>query len=490
MQSVPWRWLACGAAVLLAQAACAHPLALPTAHAPDAQASQMPPAPLGRLEVSPAKTEVLQTVSLAADGLPPDTTVALTWQTVDGGWQIADYYKFLGKRFQAASRPWGEARTDASGRLDITLTVPEDYGGVHEIVASVDGVPVARGATEVVQSFEISATAGAIGSPIAITARGLGWQTMESTWVLTWDNHEVGWVSAVDTRGTAVARLRAAGPVGPHYLKLWSGWQGQAYINHQQAPTWYLPRPEWTFVTTDDQPELASYVEPYPDQRQFALTALHGESGASVTPAQGPILTEATVTARGLPPDSDVSIVWERQLGNRVEAAGFKPDQLTLGAAHVDRDGTLRYAFTVPDDLGGAHPIRVLAADGRELASAAFAVETSLVSVTPSVVGRGETFAIQLKGVGWTEYDNILNLTYDNAYLGYACGFTSQGDVLVTLTATGAPGVHTIDFYPGLFKGPPDMPQQLYRLPQLTYLDDHPGNRLPAVRVTIEVVDD
>jgi hypothetical protein len=486
MRVTSWRWFACLAVALLAQSACARPLMMATVSAPTEQA---PPAPLARLSVAPAKTEVLQTVTLAAEGLPADRAVALTWMTVDGGWQIADYYKFLGKRFQDASRPWGEARTDGSGRLNAVLTIPEDYGGVHEVVASIDGAPVARGAVEVVQSFSISATEGPVGSPIEITVRGLGWQTMESTWVLTWDNGEVGWVSAVDTRGTAVARLRAAGPPGPHYLKLWTGWQGQAYINHQQAPTWYLPRPEWTFVTTDEAPVLLSYVEPYPDQRQFALTALRGESGASVTPAQGPILTEASLTARGLPADADVTVVWERQLGNRVESAGFRPDQLSLGTARVGADGSLRHAFSVPDDLGGAHPIRVLAADGRELASAVFAVETSLVSVTPNVVRRGETFDIQLKGVGWTEYDNILNLTYDNAYLGYACGFTSQGDVLVTLTATGAPGVHTIDFYPGLFKGPADMPQQLYRLPQLTYLDDHPGNRIPAVRVTIEVVE-
>ncbi|HEY7062075.1 MAG TPA: hypothetical protein VII06_11390 [Chloroflexota bacterium] len=477
--------LACLAGALLTLAACAPPLVLSTL-----PTAQTPSAPLARLTVAPAKTEVLQTVTVTAEGLTPDQAVALRWQTVEGGWQIADYYKFLGKHFQEASQPWAEAHTDADGRLDVTLTVPEDYGGVHEVVASLDGVPIARGAVEVVQSFAISATDGPVGSPIEITARGLGWQTMESTWVLTWDNHEVGWVSAVDTRGTAVARLRAAGPIGPHYLKLWSGWQGQAYINHQQAPTWYLPRPEWTFTTTDAPADVVSYVEPYPDQRQFALTALRGESGATVTPAQGPILTDAVVTARGLPPDSDVSLVWERQLGNRVEAAGFKPDQMPLGTARVGADGALRFAFRVPDDLGGAHPIRVLAADGRELASAAFAVETTLESVTPTTVSRGEQFEVHLKGVGWTEYDNILNLTYDNAYLGYACGFTSQGDVLVTLTATGAPGVHTIDFYPGLFKGPPDMPQQLYRLPQLTYLDDHPGNRIPAVRVTITVVDD
>ncbi len=476
-------------ALALLLAGCARTPAARLAPAPaDASAIEAQAAPLP-LTVTPAQTPVLESVTITADDLPPGRSVVLTWTTVDGGWAVADYYKFLGKRFQETTRPWGEARTDANGHLEARLEVPEDYGGVHEVVASIDGATVARGAVDVVQSFAISSTEGPVGSPIEITAHGLGWRTMESTWVLTWDNHSLGWISAVDTRGTATARLRASGPAGAHQIKLWSGWQGQAYLNPQQAPTWYLPRPEWTFTTTSEQPDVVSYVEPYPDQRAFALTSLGGESGASVAPAQGPILSDATLTARGLPPDTDVSVVWERMVGNRVEAAGFKPEGETLGTAHVAADGTLQFAFSVPDDLGGAHPIRVMAGD-RELASAAFVIETSLVSVTPARVRRGDAFEVQLKGVGWTEYDNILNVTYDNAYVGYVCGFTSQGDVLMRLTATGEPGLHVIDLYPGIFKGPADMPQQLYRLPQLTYREDHPGNRLPAIRVSILVTDD
>jgi hypothetical protein len=44
-----------------------------------------------------------------------------------------------------------------------------------------------------------------------------------------------------------------------------------------------------------------------------------------------------------------------------------------------------------------------------------------------------------------------------------------------------------IDLYPGIYQGPPTEPQQLYRLPQLTYADDHPGNRIPAIRVLFDV---
>jgi hypothetical protein len=67
-----------------------------------------------------------------------------------------------------------------------------------------------------------------------------------------------------------------------------------------------------------------------------------------------------------------------------------------------------------------------------------------------------------------------------------ACGFNSQGDVVVNFTAAGSPGVHLIDFYPGIYQGP-EGGQQLYRLPQLTYADDHPGNRIPALRFAFEV---
>jgi hypothetical protein len=94
---------------------------------------------------------------------------------------------------------------------------------------------------------------------------------------------------------------------------------------------------------------------------------------------------------------------------------------------------------------------------------------------------------IHLKGVGWTEYDNIYIATYDNAYMGYVCGFNSQGDVVINFTASGTPGVHIIDLYPGIYQGPPTEAQLLYRQPQLTYADDHPGNKIPALRFMFEV---
>jgi hypothetical protein len=113
--------------------------------------------------------------------------------------------------------------------------------------------------------------------------------------------------------------------------------------------------------------------------------------------------------------------------------------------------------------------------------------ETSIVSMTPASGPVGTPITIHLKGVGWTEYDNIYVATYDNSYMGYACGFNTGGDVIIHMTAAGAPGPHVIDFYPGIYQGPQDQAQQLYRLPMLTYADDHPGNHIPALRFMFDV---
>ena len=62
---------------------------------------------------------------------------------------------------------------------------------------------------------------------IELAVKGLGWRTMESTWVVNWDNQELGCVSAAGTRGRAVARFRAAGPVGDHAIKRLTGYRGR-----------------------------------------------------------------------------------------------------------------------------------------------------------------------------------------------------------------------------------------------------------------------
>jgi hypothetical protein len=180
-----------------------------------------------------------------------------------------------------------------------------------------------------------------------------------------------------------------------------------------------------------------------------------------------------------------VSIVWGTQEGSRVSGNGFAPKETELRKLTTSADGRLDVSLAIPDDLGGRHSVSIRSGSNL-LTRTYFVVETSVVSMSPMSGPAGTPVTIHLKGVGWTDYDNIYIATYDNGYMGYACGFNSQGDVIVNFTATGSAGIHLIDFYPGIYQGP-EGTQQLYRLPQLTYADDHPGNHIPALRFAFEV---
>jgi hypothetical protein len=75
-------------------------------------------------------------VLATAAGLPPGKTVDLRWGTVTGGWFIADYYHFRGKKYSETTAMLGHFPADSNGRLDARFTIPEDYGGVHEVLRS------------------------------------------------------------------------------------------------------------------------------------------------------------------------------------------------------------------------------------------------------------------------------------------------------------------------------------------------------------------
>ena len=124
---------------------------------------------------------------------------------------------------------------------------------------------------------------------------------------------------------------------------------------------------------------------------------------------------------------------------------------------------------------------------GTKLAETALTINPSAFALSSSNGPAGTDVIVHLKGVGWTETANIYTLNYDNGYLGYACGFNSQGNVIIHLPAAGAPGWHFIDLYPAIYKGEDVKGVQNFRIPQLTYADDHPGEQLPAFHFAFEV---
>jgi hypothetical protein len=461
------------------------------AGAPSATSSTSAPTPsqpIAALDLTYDQPAIVGTTVLAsAVGLAAGKTVELSWGTVTGGWVIENYYFFRGKKYSEATTALGRFPVDASGRLSARFVIPEDYGGVHEVIALIDGKPIAQSAVNVTQTFELTPTSGPVGTPIELRVKGLGWRTMESTWVVNWDNQELGFVSAAGTRGSATARFRASGPVGDHIVKLYTGWQGLGYLNYEQSPVAALPRPQFTFRTTSSGVvQNTAYAEPYQPQPIPKSEAHPGAAHVSLAPTQGPIGTRAALSGAGFAPGSTMQLVWETSVGSRVSGEGFTPEENELGTVKADAAGRIATTVMIPEDLGGLHALMLRRGDD-VIARVHFVIETSIVEMSPRSGPAGTPVRIHLKGVGWTEYDNIYVATYDNAYMGYACGFNSQGDVVINFTATGEPGLHLIDLFPGIYQGPATEPQQLYRLPQLTYADDHPGNKIPALRFTFEI---
>jgi len=472
---------------LVAAAACSGTAAAPADSGDAKTAPQSNGAPPKALTLSSDKKTVGAEVRFSASGLPAGKAIDLTWNTVNGGWVVEDYYHFRGKHYSESSTSLGRFTVDANGRLEGRFTIPEDYGGVHDVIALADGKPVAQGGIEVTQSFELSQATGPVGTPIEIRVKGLGWRTMESTWVVNWDNHLVGFVSAASTKGTAVARFRASGPSGPHVIKMLTGWQAKGYLNYEQSPVAHLPRPEFTFYTTAaGSAQPTAYVEPYPKQPVKPAEVEIANAKLSLSPTQGPVGTKAALRGEGFPRGKTLQLIWETYVGSRVSGNGFAPQEKPLGTVTVSADGRIDHMVATPDDLGGLHALMLR--DGNTMvARTYFVTETSIVSISRTSGPVGTPISIHLKGVGWTEYDNIYVVTYDNAYMGYVCGFNSQGDVVINFNASGAPGEHVIDLYPGIYQGPSTEPQLLYLTPQLTYADDHPGNKIPALHFNFTV---
>ena len=342
-----------------------------------------------------------------------------------------------------------------------------------------------------------------------MTVKGLGWRGFEQFMGLRYDNKYSGEISAVTTKGTAVFQIRAAGGPGKHIIQLnnSTAYAPGAYLNTQQSPQAYIyahldnqQEFRFAFNVSKDAGPPADKLQ-WPDRGRVAQLAPDGlrttmsmtpaaPSSATFTPASGPVNSKTVLNAKGLPANTEVGLHFVTARGNRMTPSGWNLDSVPLASATTKADGTLSANLQIPDDLGGWHVVKLATRD-RVLMEAPFYVEQSLVQVSPKRARVGEPFTIQIKGSGWTELDNTVAVTYDNAAMGYACGFNSNGDITINLIASGEPGTHLIDLYPAIYKGKDRVPWN-YQTPFLTSAQDFPalsvGYRLPAYRLAIEVI--
>jgi hypothetical protein len=445
----------------------------------------------GEMTLSTTKGEVGTPVHFSIKGLKANTKTELQWKTVKGQYNFIGIYQFKGVSFKDKVVPLTSGITDANGNLEGDFTVPSGFGGNHTIYVKQAGQLMTQANIHINPTFKMSPASGPVGSEITITADGIGYDDMERNWQLTYDNQLTGLITAITTDGKAVAKIRASGSVGNHTLTIWHGYLGIPYVNHEQAPTSYLPVPKLTFNVTSEKADLTGHVEPIPTAADggVKMPALKNKSSVSVSLDKNSGVVGETVTMKGsgFPKNQKVDLIWNTMRGSRVSGNGFGAKQSSWNTVETDENGSFTKSFPIPDDLGGP-PHRIdLKVNGKIYGQTYLSITPSIVKVSPTSGPPGTPFQIEIKGVGWTEYDNTYQITYDNGYVGYVCGFNSAGTVIVNLIASGAPGYHTIDFYPGIYRGQQKQPD-IYLAPQLTYGNDHPGSAIPAIRLGFEVV--
>lgn len=434
---------------------------------------------LGKFALSPEHGPWGTKVNATATGLKANTKYDVVWTTVDGSWQLSDdKTEYKGRVYKPVYKPLAALTTGADGGFATTFTVPSEFGFQHDVlVMNADGVANNKSGFDVDLQVSISPATGPVGTPITIEAKGIGWRQLENSWLLSYDNNFTGWLSAVTTKGYAKAVIPATGAPGIHEVTVMHGDFTFPYLNTQQSPEPDRPMFHIPFTVTDGQAVLPASVTTQ-SLKARAGTAVTSGAGAWFDPASGVVGSQATIHGSGLPANADIQVAWSSVTGNRVSGTGWEEKTKTIASGKSDASGVFTASYTVPDDLGGLHNVAVMSGD-KALAKTTFEI---LASAQPLAIDRGPSgtkVTIQLNGVGWTETANIFNLTYDNSYSGYACGFNSGGNVQIEYVMSGAPGWHFIDLYPGIYKGVETRPLN-FRVPQLTYADDHPGEKLPA----------
>ncbi len=192
----------------------------------------------------------------------------------------------------------------------------------------------------------------------------------------------------------------------------------------------------------------------------------------SVTPTIANVGDNITVTGAGFTPSTQYPLVWTTYAGSNL--LGYKAVAKPLRNVTAAADGTFSFTMKVPPDLGGIHYIA--AGNLTENSNGTVFIQRSAV-ISTTQGPQGTQIQIIMHGVGYTFNTNIVAVDYDNSYIGYACGFNSGGNVTVTIVASGAPGIHTIDLYPSVWWGGSQFTAQQtveYRYPLLTP-QDHPA---------------
>jgi hypothetical protein len=494
------------------------------------------PATMVNLDVTPSLVVIGDAITITGKGLTPNTPVTLTWSTHDATW-VADVQpntvNYMGTSYVKYNVVIATITTDALGGFAYKTKVPSDFGGVHDIYAVNNDVALGHGGVQVARTLKITPASGPIGTPITIEYTGLGPTLYAAGSAVYYDGKYTGSMQARWTRGTATATILATGPVGKHYIQTNEA-ISFSYLNVMQSPVPFANSEMATFKVTKDPGIFKPYVK-YPPRMTPTVSqrTTLGNAGLdpntkaemTLSPDSGIVGSKVKIKVSGIPTKGVHTLVWSTVTGNRVNCTTgtcWVYNPIPLGTVDVT-DGTVEKEITIPDHLGGYHVVQVKQGDVIE-AQQVFYVKESIQPLldksgkvltmgvakadlsgsveafarggqgTPTYTFKeGEEFTISIKGVGWTQMDNTLAVAYDNSYVGYGCGFNSNGYLVVHLKALGGVGTHIITMRPLLYTQQPSFANTPYGMvPILTSENDFPGlalgYQIPTFHFAIKIV--
>ncbi len=436
----------------------------------------------GKVDVNPAKGFVGSEATLTGSGFEAGAKLEIVWVAFDGTWNLemkdGEYTgNFLGRSYTQRNVTLATTTADADGAFSTTFTVPEGFGGNHDIYVRSNGTFVNKAGYFVRANWTMSPDSGPVGTNITVTVTGLDQPNNIAGWdAITYDNHITGVITAQTTHGTAKIVIPATGRVGKHFVGTQDAAFGQPYLAIKRSPYGYLNLPEFTFTVTEGDPVLPA---PVADQNPASTPGVEPTAAGPklwVDPSGGAVFTPVQIHGRDLPANAEVKLAFSQMSGSRVTTAGYQAMTVPVATVTTDANGSFDAPFQIPDALGGAHRLEASIGDN-VVAKAYFDVMSTGLSLEPARGPVGTKIMLHMKGIGWTQTNNIFGIVVDNTYIGYACGFSTNGDVEVPLTASWAPGWHFIDLYPSFYrnKNYSDVDEQpfFFRQAVLTW-QDHP----------------
>ncbi|WP_340100225.1 hypothetical protein [Salinibaculum salinum] len=159
------------------------------------------------------------------------------------------------------------------------------------------------------------------------------------------------------------------------------------------------------------------------------------------------------IKGRNLPANESFDLRWKSVHGewgvleaHEIVGPQYRPRTDTITTIETDDSGAFDWEFTIPEDYGGDHIIKLVDSDDTSVADAEIEVipHFELLNETAEL---GDFFTIRGYGIGPDIMVNNYPVVWDNGYVGFMTGVQNRGTATAEIRAAGPPGKHVLQVW-------------------------------------------